>query len=1613
MPTPFGNTCGPQKLTGPYRQTIFLGSSVQSASCSLGINEQTSTLTVTLVDDPCITPIDKPPKIYFPAPGQFRETRAADPGFTKPIVGAPVYFRLGGEPEGDEEFDKHDNEIFEFSGIIQSWNVDYSTNGNPVYTVQITDPRALLQQTQVIVSDYADKVFHNDTVTPMMNIINAYGWMESKSDLNCPYTLVNGSTFGSPAGGFGGSKNNRLGTPYNLLKDVIPYLLNKKVGFLAQGTEYRNGDGRFSPWGLIAFRGPNLDDDFVDWEGGREGFGLISSPSDDYKVGALGDGNNIYDGMVSGYYLDITEVPFAPGFYRIAGPSVNVLDLITETCRQAGCDFYIELIVDRFKKKWIKVRTVSRSIEPTLGTIQNLVDSTANEGKIITKNIGHELRMEPTSVFMYGGYRQTIYQQDETNNPISLGEIIQYWGLDSQGLFHSAQKVLADDGVNYEWQISLDVRPLNLALSTPMASNFIVIKETEIRMALGDFDSWFNHSFIKQTPFGQHIKNNLGYLGAQITFEGIKGNGYTREYIAKNLNSILSTKVKFQPDQDVQDTKDGDVKKIHSYIEDWADTYYGKQFLVQLPYVCFKKEEDSVQFQYSDTPINDGGWPMQGTSDILGLPLVDSVDCLPDDPLTVFADDTNKIQPFVRYYKTQTGAQPKEGEFVHYTPSLGAAAGIESLYTDATVEEKPVIYTNPAGDKYATALIKVSNPVQFSGLEGRLAGISPEFGGLIELAYNDNVAAADIEKINFALRFSPDNQKGTDSAFSIAPKRRTPSEAAIPMKSMMQRYGPLSYAGPPGPTYFEANDALVPWEYGGWTRMNLAAREIAGAVLRAQAVERGSITLAGTPTTRLGSPVSFTTDNFYRLNSKGTQFRIDSNLFSYAYLDVGPLDGLTPNITNMQISMGPNGFTTTYSLSSFTTQFGRFAKANAARLKQMGQLRADLIRADRERKKLQKAIAAAEGRAARSLKNLLSKNRRKQAASNSNNILVGQQEQGPNINSETTVGINVISESSRTLQQGTHELDSSVGYANLAVGSQDAVFRPFKTPAGGGSLPSYPTLTSSAPWDSCDTERPHQSRQINPPFNGTSDYVPLIINTTYLDAFAVRTTDKHGDNPTAQGNHTDISIAAHGTLPPSIMHLDAYERDGNTYPGGLRSLCMRGPLMVHGWGYDLDGKPIPNKIDTEAAASGGTFASVGLKDKFLDYHLRKPHTWPVAPVDLRFDRSRGVWTSPLQYKMVRARAVTDIASGAEKDDVVVTDMGVVANPVYDANGNTFAGTIKVQNPSFNPDILAGEEFFAVYDTTFCVYFPLIGGGSSPCWYNSGVCFETAAYGCARPDEGCWENRKIVMGYGLVAEEVKTLTPPSHHSDCATCVSGTGTLLQIRIPTLDCASTGCLDQGSPSLIAGGCHAEWGGIVLGSGMRGYAGTVSDGDGSCPVLYMESTAPCLLPATLTCAQSKAQGWVDGINKGKLETGGTNTFCKGLVGGAGVAVYRVKEGTYQDYGLIETTLSVSSGCGASDKYISSVETIKLGCGLSGTLDTKENNTGICDVEININPFCTDGAGHPGVTVVADVCCSGGSGLTIAYKDLKFTKCGLFTGVDPWYNCEGQLQSYARVEPV
>lgn len=117
-----------------------------------------------------------------------------------------------------------------------------------------------------------------------------------------------------------------------------------------------------------------------------------------------------------------------------------------------------------------------------------------------------------------------------------------------------------------------------------------------------------------------------------------------------------------------------------------------------------------------------------------------------------------------------------------------------------------------------------------------------------------------------------------------------------------------------------------------------------------------------------------------------------------------------------------------------------------------------------------------------------------------------------------------------------------------------------------------------------------------------------------------------------------------------------------------RFFALRGPMMLHGWGYDTDGYPVPNQADQpkEFDNSGRPIrfilTSSGTNDytkdgKFLPgpgetlgdiigsgyvkengewvrkptrfFHLNwgeRSDLWPIGPIDLRWDRERKVWT---------------------------------------------------------------------------------------------------------------------------------------------------------------------------------------------------------------------------------------------------------------------------------------------------------------------------------------------------------------------------------------------------
>lgn len=112
--------------------------------------------------------------------------------------------------------------------------------------------------------------------------------------------------------------------------------------------------------------------------------------------------------------------------------------------------------------------------------------------------------------------------------------------------------------------------------------------------------------------------------------------------------------------------------------------------------------------------------------------------------------------------------------------------------------------------------------------------------------------------------------------------------------------------------------------------------------------------------------------------------------------------------------------------------------------------------------------------------------------------------------------------------------------------------------------------------------------------------------------------------------------------------------DTGKYQNNQRFFALRGPLMVHGWGYDLEGYPVPNAsgeyqydgdgniikyqdkpmFKNQQVQPDGSLSSPYKEKTFYKGWASLPTTWPVGPIDLRWDNDAGVWTIGGQYKEV-------------------------------------------------------------------------------------------------------------------------------------------------------------------------------------------------------------------------------------------------------------------------------------------------------------------------------------------------------------------------------------------
>lgn len=212
----------------------------------------------------------------------------------------------------------------------------------------------------------------------------------------------------------------------------------------------------------------------------------------------------------------------------------------------------------------------------------------------------------------------------------------------------------------------------------------------------------------------------------------------------------------------------------------------------------------------------------------------------------------------------------------------------------------------------------------------------------------------------------------------------------------------------------------------------------------------------------------------------------------------------------------------------------------------------------------------------------------------------------------------------------------------------------------------------------------------------------------------------YNENPDFHGIK-DLRLEKYMNKAASASHLNPCS--SSDYPLNNRFIGLRGPLMLHSWGYDMDGFPVPNsskepkivdsngrfkrharKIKTingtevtdengnpvyiDDYDAAGNFTELGSvisttsnfqngkwskpykTDKFYLNWGERPDLWPVGPIDLRWDDKRKVWAAPQPkvYKNVYVTLEEDLKTLQEGQDTLVPARGFISDLEHETTG---------------------------------------------------------------------------------------------------------------------------------------------------------------------------------------------------------------------------------------------------------------------------------------------------------------------------------------------------------
>jgi hypothetical protein len=1131
-----------------FTQQTFLGASIRSFNGSLSFTNSPSTLRVGLVEDP-----------------------TNGDHFIEPLVGTPVDFVYVGDRP------------WSFAGIINSWHRDYSTAGAPVFEVTLEDPRTILNGVQLILSGF------NGATSDVPNLFNVYGYWEDPA---------------GPGGGFGGAGVNEAGIGWQTVRDGVVALANGANPQYGGSISLAGYEYSIDLSGLPAlpdfYRVPSASMTLLDFIA----FVCEAGNCDYFVTLAL---------TASGWTIQVNTID------RSEEPVFGAIDAFIASvsgasAKSAGFEFRNEqtgkfLVGGPVSQVLFQIPTPSGgfSHHPENNAVWPFWGLDYNQNTIIGSGQGvfhaFSIPTRNANIFNLGDYYATDVAE------LSAA----YSSLHDWTTFIETHNY--NEWVNSGYDFYADVlSALGSTLNSQLTDDELLAVCQGVAASGGYSEEPFmvpdgNGNWVEQVDnrqdspqFGKPLTYLTNYSQKNPHYQKMHrlcpslvgltktGIGYHKadfwQYVAQlspnELTNVSAaawgpydqhkvstlSKVKLPG---VPDTEQEQLDRLYDMVKVYAQNFMGQQFQVMLPFATAKVQPETdplnptniVLTQQPDSSafIDENDW-----ADAI------ATNYLPGN-IDRMIDGAYKIRAYARYNNI-------DGLDFSAVPdsALVLSDNGKSAFLICDVEPQPVFqdFTTLFSPR---AVFRLPGPVfsqtdQYghcynSQILHFLAGemLRTFWGkkytrGPLSLQ-NEGTVQNSIQLIQKRLVAVCGQRASTNYAYQTAGISVLPDLIALPLTSNVDTYGPWFAVGADGPLAFEEDLNLVPWNFGGYDALDSAANaKVTSAVTQYMEHEGGSIKVVGTPTISMG----------------GTIF------------EGGPY------ITDINVDVGNDGVTTTYTMGTWAAHPYKERKEYAAYVARIN-------------KQLQEArhLARVQARA--------TDNNADKVASRADDTLTALSTTKPLHKTKHSPHLTVIAGVDPTDNgyattvafESDYGLASSLGddvYEATLGGTLDTIFAPYNTSptAGQSGIPHFGTsqLTGSG----------------NPT---VADLNPF---TLAYDA---------------SGNV--LSHVSFGAVVRDSGLFDALTFDSATNAGlqtdYIRGVGLRAPVILSGWGYDTLGNPTP---------SGAPNADGSIP--FASGYKVNTDAWKAGPLDVRWDDTRKVWAANAAgSRLVRITPDATIGSG--------------------------------------------------------------------------------------------------------------------------------------------------------------------------------------------------------------------------------------------------------------------------------------------------------------------------------------------------------------------------------